>query len=119
MAALLGPLPAAMVQGSALGQQLGAATLCTPPVGTAGAASAAAAAGPAALPPELQQRVAAATATGGALRLAPPQHGAAGCQLYAELAAVDAGLADLVLHLLRYDPSGRITAHQVCASEAR
>ena len=105
MAALLGPLPEELVRGAALGPHLDLSALCQP----SSAAAAAAVAPSRVLPPELEQRAAAAAASSGLQAPAPPQ-----CQLYAELAGVDASLADLVVRLLAYDPVQRITAHQVC-----
>lgn len=47
---------------------------------------------------------------------APPPPRAATSPLYAELAAVDPQLADLVLGLLAFEPGQRLTAHQASAS---
>lgn len=112
MAALLGPLPEGMVQPSSLGQQIGWAALCRSPAGGAGASVQTRND----LPAELAQRIAATATSAGAAgaRLETPAPvPARSCRLYAEVAAVDASLADLVLHMLCYDPAQRITAHQV------
>ncbi|KAL4854275.1 Serine/threonine-protein kinase AFC3 [Chlorella vulgaris] len=110
MAALLGPLPVSMVRDSELGQQLAQAAGRASRAGTAaagGATGGTGAAVPAAkLPEGLQDRLDSAAA---GLQLAVPH---AGCQLYAELAGVDAQLANLVIGLLQYDPARRLTAHQ-------
>ncbi len=101
-----------MVKSSALGRQIGAAVLCQRP------ADGAAAPAMADLPAELAQRVAAAAATEGAARRRlelPAPTAARTCQLCAELAVVDASLADLVLRMLCYDPAQRVTAQQVSA----
>jgi hypothetical protein len=107
-AALLGPLPAAMVAASPVGAELGL------PCGRAqGSPAAEQAAATPRLPRELAAAAAAAVAAEGSCgALRAPW---AACPLAAELAAVDVQLADLVLGLLRYDPAYRLTAHQVRA----
>lgn len=102
MVTLLGPLPEHMVRGSAAAQEMGLAAL------GGHAARQAARAPQTTLTRELEQRVAAA----GVPELALPGPRRA-CQLRDELAAVDAGCADLVMRLLAYDPAQRLTAHQV------
>lgn len=108
-----------MVQRSTLGRQIGSVVLCQRPAAGAGAWAQARAG----LPAELAQRVAAAAAPAGAAGAAGPRlelpvpTAARACPLYAELAAVDASLADLVLGMLCYDPAQRITAQQVGAQE--
>ncbi|EFN56857.1 hypothetical protein CHLNCDRAFT_51650 [Chlorella variabilis] len=101
MVTLLGPLPEHMVRGSAAAQEMGLAAL------GGHAARQAARAPQTTLTRELEQRVAAA----GVPELALPGPRRA-CQLRDELAAVDAGCADLVMRLLAYDPAQRLTAHQ-------
>lgn len=103
MAALLGPLPEAMLRTSPLAQHTDLSALWSTTPGGAAATD-----GRATLPAELEQRAAAAAAAG--VRSAPLR---APCALHVELAAVDADLADLVLRLLAYDPTQRITAHEV------